>query len=157
MITIRRFLVLQALLIWQGGFLFYSSFVVPAGTKVLGSAVAQGAITARVTDTMNLLGVIALALLALDQGQTSDTSSLRTQMRWWCWTIAFLCQGLLLYFHLLLDAFMDPGRTRIVIHPPFLPVHRLYLLTISLQWFVCLLLLWFLLKAWRNEDRIAQK
>ena len=49
MTPLRRFLVVQALLLWQGGFLFYAAFVVPAGTEVLGSAAAQGAITVRAT------------------------------------------------------------------------------------------------------------
>jgi hypothetical protein len=154
MITVRRFVLLQALMIWQGGFLFYAAFVVPAGTQALGSAGAQGAITARVTDTMNELGLFALAMLALDLGLTRDANIKRTTMRWWCWCIAFLCHGLLFYFHFLLDAFMDTVRTRIVIGPPFRPVHRMYLWTISVQWFCCLILLWFNVQAWRSEDKV---
>ena len=42
---------------------------------------------------------------------------------------------------------------KIVIGPPFRPVHRLYLWTISVQWFVCLILAWYTLLAWRSEDR----
>jgi hypothetical protein len=156
MLTVRRFVVLQSLLIWQGGFIFYASVVVPVGTAALGSAVAQGAITARVTDTMNTLGVIGLAVLALDLRLTHDPNSQRTTIRWWCWSVALLCQGLLFYFHVLLDAFMDPARTRVVIGPPFRPVHRMYLWSISAQWFACVLLLWFNLQAWRAEDRRAQ-
>jgi hypothetical protein len=156
MLTARRFVVLQSLLIWQGGFLFYAAVVVPAGTEVLGSAAAQGAITARVTDTMNVLGLAALTILALDLRLTHDSNSQRTAIRWWCWSVALLCQGLLFYFHILLDAFMDPARTRIVIGPPFRPVHRMYLWTISVQWFVCLLLVWFNLQAWRVEERTGQ-
>ena len=157
MITVRRFLVLQALMIWQGGFLFYASVVVPAGTEVLGSSGAQGAITARVTDTMNQLGLVALAILALDLRLTRDTNERRTAARWWCWSLAFLCQLLLIYLHMVLDFFMDPARNRIVIGPPFRPVHRVYLWTISFQWFLCLLLAWFSLRAWRAEDRFEVK
>jgi hypothetical protein len=157
MLTVRRYAVIQSLLIWQGGFLFYAAIVVPAGTEVLGSAVAQGAITARVTDTMNALGAIALIVLALDLRLTADQNSQRTAIRWWCWSIAFLCQGLLFYFHLLLDAFMDPTRSRVVIGPPFRPVHRMYLWTISLQWFVCLFLVWFNIQAWGAEERTTSK
>ena len=156
MLTVRRFVVLQFLLIWKGGFLFYAAVVVPAGTEVLGSAAAQGAITAHVTDTMNVLGLMALTILVLDLRLSHDQNSQRTAIRWWCWSVALLCQGLLFYFHLLLDAFMDPARTRIVIGPPFRPVHRMYLWTISVQWFVCLLLVWFNLQAWRVEERTGQ-
>jgi hypothetical protein len=157
MITLRRFVVIQALMIWQGGFLFYAAVVVPQGTEVLGSSAAQGSITAGVTDTMNLLALFALAVLALDLRLSSDSNENRIAIRWWCWCLALLCQGLLFYFHLLLDFFMDPGRTRIVIGPPFRPVHRMYLWTISVQWFVCLLLVWFNVRAWRAEDQLARE
>jgi hypothetical protein len=141
------------MLAWQGGFLFYSAVVVPAGTEVLGSAAAQGAITARVTDALNVLSLGALAMLAFDLRVTRDPNHRRTTLRWWCWTLAMLCQGLLFYFHLLLDAFMDGDRNRVVIGPAFLVVHKFYLWTVSLQWLVCLLLVWLLVPAWRAEDR----
>ena len=58
MTPLRRFLVLQSLLLWQGGFLFYAAFVVPAGTEVLGSSAAQGVITTRVVDALNVCGAV---------------------------------------------------------------------------------------------------
>jgi hypothetical protein len=154
--TVRRFVLLQALLLWQGGFLFYAAVVVPAGEEVLGSAAAQGPITARVTDTLNTIGLVALVVLAIDLRLTLDSNVHRTAIRWWCWSVAILCQVALFYFHVLLDAFMDPTRTRVIIGPPFRPVHRMYLWAVSVQWFVCLLLLWFNLRAWRAEERIVQ-
>ena len=36
MTLLRRFAVVQLLMLWQGGFLFYSGFVVPVGTDLLG-------------------------------------------------------------------------------------------------------------------------
>jgi hypothetical protein len=156
MISARRLLVLQVLLLWQGGFLFYTAVVVSTGTTVLGSATAQGAITARVTDTLNLIGVVGLAILAAELGLTRDPASRRTEARWWCWWIAFVCQGLLFAFHHLLDAFMDPQRVRVVIVPPFKPVHVMYLWTSTLQWFVCLVLSWLTVAAWRAEDRFQR-
>ena len=35
--------------------------------------------------------------------------------------------GTAIRLHHLLDAFMDPQRLRVVIGPPFYPVHRMYL------------------------------
>lgn len=150
--TLRRFLVVQFLLLWQGGFLFYTAVVVPTGTQTLGSAAAQGAITARVTDTLNVVGAVGLAVVALDLALTRDTVWRRTYARWWCWGIAFVCQVLLFAFHQLLDAFMDPARTRVVIGPPFYPVHRMYLWASSIMWFACFVLAWLSLLAWRAED-----
>jgi hypothetical protein len=153
MTTLRRLLVLQVLLLWQGGFLFYVSFVVPAGTAVLGSAAAQGAVTARVTDVLNVLGVLGLIALALDAALTRDPTHRRTTARWWCWWLAFACQFVLFVSHRLLDAFMDPGRTHVVVRPPFYPVHRVYLWASTVQWLACLVFAALTLAAWRAEDR----
>ena len=81
MTTLRRFLVVQALMLWQGGFLFYAAVVVPAGTEVLGSGAAQGPITARVTDALNLCGLAALVLTAWDQAVTRDPAPRRNPFR----------------------------------------------------------------------------
>ena len=153
MTTFRRFLVLQILLVWQGGFLFYTAFVVPAGTEALGSAAAQGAITARVTDWLNLLGVVGLAAVAWELNYSRDSDARRTAARWWSWGVALVCQLLLLYLHQLLVAFMDPGRSRVQIREPFYPVHRVYLWTSTILWLACLLIAVLTLAAWRAEDR----
>jgi hypothetical protein len=151
LLTFRRFLVVQALLLWQGGFLFYAAVVVPAGTKLLGPA-GQGAITARVTDALNVAGAVGLAVLALELSLTRDSNSRRTACRWWTWGVALLCQGLLIYLHVLLDYFLDDDRRRVVVRTPFYPVHRLYLWASTVQWLACLLLTWWTLRAWRAED-----
>jgi hypothetical protein len=153
MITLRRCLVFFVLLLWQGGFLFYTAFVVPVGSEVLGSAAAQGAITARVTDTLNVLAVIGLAVLAWEMNYHRDLDPRRTAVRWWCWSIAFVCQVVLFYLHRLLDSFMDPTRTHVLIRPPFYPVHRIYLWTSTVQWVACLLFAFLTVRAWRAEDR----
>ena len=102
-ISLRRFVVLQILLLWQGGFLFYTAVVVPTGTAVLGSSAAQGAITARVTDVLNRIGIAALVIFAAELGLSRDPFARRTA-RWWCWWLLFLSQSLLLCCHRLLDA-----------------------------------------------------
>ena len=150
-LSLRRLLVVQVLLLWQGGFLFYTAVVVPTGTSVLGSASAQ-ARSPRVTDALNRIGLVGLAILAVELGLTRDPIAKRTLARWWCWWVLFVAQFLLLYFHCLLDAFMDPERTRVVIRPPFYPVHRLYLWASTAQWLACLVLVWLTLLAWRAED-----
>jgi hypothetical protein len=157
MTLIRRFLVLQALLLWQGGFLFYSTFVVPAGTEVLGSAAAQGAITARVTDALNACGVVGLAFAAWDLARGRDPDRRRTAARWWCWSLAAVTQLALVCLHELLESFMDPGRTHVVVGSSFRPVHRAYLWVSTAQWLVCLALAWWTLRAWAAEDAEAKQ
>ena len=145
----RRFLVFQILLLWQGGFLFYTAVVVPIGTGVMGSAAGQGVVTAHVTDWLNRLGVVGLVLLAWDIAATKN----RCAPRWWCWTVAVVCQYLMCFFHDLLDAFMDPARTVVVIRPPFYPVHRMYLWASTVQWAACVALAWLTLRAWAEGER----
>lgn len=152
-VLVRRFLVAQVLILWQGGFLFYTAFVVPAGTEALGGPAAQGAITTRVTDVLNVLGVVGLLAAAWELNYSRDLDPRRTAARWWCWGVAVACQAVLLLLHRLLDAFMDPTRTFVVIVPPFYPVHRAYLWASTVQWLVGLPFAALTLVAWRAEDR----
>src|SRR4249920_597526 len=63
---LRRFLVLAALMFWQGGFVFYAGVVVPIGTEVLGSPSEQARITRRVALYLNASGAVALVLFLWD-------------------------------------------------------------------------------------------
>jgi hypothetical protein len=151
--SVRRFLVVQALMLWQGGFLFYAAVVVPTGTQVLGSSAAQGVITARVTDVLNACGAAAVVLVGWDLAVTRDPSARRTAARWWAWAVVLVGQYLLFVLHQMLDYFMDPGRTQVVIGPPFRPVHRAYLWVSTVMWAACLPLVWWTLRAWAAEEK----
>lgn len=148
MTSARRFLVFQVLLLWQGGFLFYAAVVVPTGTQLLGAA-GQGAITARVTDVLNVIGAVGLAALALELRWTRDPSRPRTACRWGAWIVALVCHGLLIFLHLRLDAILE-GRAE---RGAFYALHAAYLWTSTAQWIACVLLAWWTLRAWREEDR----
>ncbi|MCS6865590.1 MAG: hypothetical protein RMJ56_12270 [Gemmataceae bacterium] len=152
--TARRFLMLQVLLVWQGGFVFYAAFVVPVGTQLWGAA-AQGAVTARVTDALNGVGLIGVGLLALEVAYSRDPHPRRTVCRWSAWSIVMVCQFVLLYLHQLLEAFMDDDRRVVIVQPPFYPVHRVYLWVSTILWLACCLWLWWTLRAWTAEDRAA--
>ncbi len=152
MTALRRFLVVQSLMLWQGGFLFYAAFVVPVGTEILGSSAAQGTITARVTDSLNLCGLVGLVLMTWDLAVTCDPTARRTAARWWCWAVVGGCQFLLFIVHGLLDSLMDPSRTYVLIQPPFRPLHRAYLWTSTVQWVAGLALAWWTLRAWAAES-----
>lgn len=154
MTAVRRFAVLQLLMLWQGGFLFYTSVVVTEGTRLNG-ATGQGALTARATDWLNLIGLVALAALALDIALARDPNRRRLAARWWAFAVALVCQFVLLYLHLLLDHFMDDARRRVVVRAPFYPVHRAYLWASTVQWLAGLLLAWWAVRSWRAEDRAA--
>jgi len=149
MTILRRFLVVQALMLWQGGFLFYASFVVPTGTAVLGSSEAQGSITARVTDSLNLCGAAGLAMLAWDLLATADPSRRRRIVRWSLWLAAAGCQAVLFILHARLDAMMDAARTFVVYRQHFYRLHGVYLWTSTTQWVACLVYTWLTVQAWK--------
>jgi hypothetical protein len=151
---LRRYLVLIALMFWQGGFTFYAAVVVPVGTAVLGdSALRQGFITRRVTVWLNLTAAVALGVLALDLVLCRDRSRGRFRARLLVWVFMALCQGLLFWLHGTLDALLQE-KGRIVLDPDrFRPAHRLYLWTHTVQWVGGLVFVALTLLAWRREDR----
>ncbi len=151
--TFRRFLLLQALLLWQGGFVFYSAVVVPMGTDVLGSASAQGEITALVTVWLNRIGLAFLAVLAWDVSATRDPVARRIVVRQTLGSVTALLLLVLMYLHDLMDYFLDPTGRTIAMRRPFRIVHIIYLCTSTVHWGIGLALAWLTLAAWRAEDR----
>jgi hypothetical protein len=148
---LRRFLVVQALMLWQGGFLFYAAVVVPMGTDVLGSF-EQGRVTRHVTDWMNVIGAITLAILAWDQ---IGSSTLR-RTRWAMWAILAMGLVMLAVLHPRIESYVDFSATGgISDYPAFYLWHRVYLYVTSTQWFVSLLYVAVMLRAWAAKPRAA--
>ena len=125
---VRRFLLFQSFMLWQGGFLFYTSFVVPVGTRVLGSAEGQGRITARVTESLNICGLVALAFMLW------DARAARSRTRLGLWIAMAACQAALHILHAKMTALMDPTRSFVLDRDAFYGLHRIYLITSTVQW-----------------------
>ena len=144
-----RLIVILAFSAWQGGFFFYATFVVPIGSDVLESAALQGAVTQRVSNWLNVLGVIALVLLAVDQ---IAVRPLR-KPRWGVWLVTLLCHLYQLALHPWLDSQFDPATLTIKDRPRFYFWHETYLTVAGVQWFACLIAIWLLLVAWHRESK----
>lgn len=146
---LRRFLVLQSLLLWQGGFLFYALVVVPIGTDFLGSATHQGFVTQRVTLWLNRIGWVALAILAVDALATAP----RRRLRFWLVVLATILNALLAFWlHGTISERLDFDEHRIRQREGFYSLHRWYLIVSGLQWLAMLAFSAFTLSAWRAHD-----
>lgn len=153
MTLMRRICLLVAIMFWQGGFMFYSAVVVPVGTDILGSHVAQGFITRSVTNYLNLAGIFALALILCDIAFTHDTSRARRRIRWVLWLLLLVSLGSLSWLHVRLDHLINDESQSILDRRSFRDMHSWYLITSTAQWVASLTLLAFTLPAWKSEDR----
>ncbi len=145
--ALRRFLTLQALLVWQGGFLFYAAVVVPVGTDVLGSRVIQGSVTQQVTVWLNRIGILALALFSWDVASTLS----HRKTRWAVWGGMTVMLAALFYLHAVLDANFDPLKKISPDPAAFRAVHIAYLWTSTVQWLLGLEFGWLTVKAWSSS------
>jgi hypothetical protein len=144
----RRFLLLQLLMLWQGGFLFYALVVVPIGADVLGSEVDQGFITRRVTFWLNAIGALCLCVYVLDTKCVAKHQPLRKSIA----AISILLLLSLFALRQFLDSFLDPNNHTIENHHAFYRWHGLYLIISGVQWFLMLAAAWLMLAAWRAAD-----
>jgi hypothetical protein len=151
MLTLRRYLVLIALMFWQGGFTFYAAVVVPTGTEVLRSTLRQGFITREVTRYINMAAAAGLALLAWDVLAAHDPCRLRRWARAGLWLFMAGCQTLLFVLHPYLAGMMQTKGLIVHDQETFRPIHRVYLWTHTIQWFAGLLFIALMLRTWQAE------
>jgi hypothetical protein len=151
----RRFLVLIALMFWQGGFTFYGGVVVPVGSAVLGSEREQGFITRKVTNHLNLAGAVALAVWSWDLSAMRGTSPGGRRLRWAIWAGLVLSLALLVGLHPRLDELLDPEDVMVLDRRRFRSLHERYLIISTVQWAGCLLLTALTIRAWRDEDALV--
>ena len=132
----RRLLAVLLLAVWWGGFTFYALAVVPTGHQVLRSKVRQGFITQQVTNKLNVLGAVTLALLfwqwLATRRETASPGWSRAAALSWAVlavTLAALC-----WLHPRLDALLDAGQRAVLDDAKFYALHRIYLLVATIQW-----------------------
>jgi hypothetical protein len=142
-----------AVAIWQGGFVFYSGFVVKIGSWELKSDLQQGFITRRVTLELETLGWIALGVWAMSLWTTHfSRRPLRVAAAvLWCVVVAFHL-GLHFQWHAV-DRTLDVATRGIRDPAAFATAHRIFLWAASLQWLLVVILSGVTLQAWQLEKR----
>lgn len=150
MVMTRRFLVVLALMAWQGGFMFYGAVTVPVTRAKLEGRPERSIITQKVTQWMNLIGTAAILAMYADCWASPLKSR---RWRWIVWLGMALPHPLLLWLHLKLsDQMAAPG-----FHTSnlagFSHWHRAYLMVNTLQWAAGMAFVVLSLRAWREEDR----
>lgn len=143
-----RFLTLQLLMLWQGGFLFYALVVVPVGGRVLGNETLQGFITQRATVWLNGIGAASLALLTLDAIVHRRFRVLRIVVMVVAWSLL----ASLFALHDKLDSLLDAEYQVVNDSAAFYPLHAVYLTLSGVQWALMLVAAWLMLAAWRKTD-----
>jgi len=145
----RRFLVLAALMFWQGGFTFYAAVVVPVGQRLFGDEM-QGSVTRQVTNYLNLSGGIALLVLAWDAAAAGSPSPLYRRARWLAWVGMATTLALLIWLHGYMEELLDAESFNRTF---FRSAHRWYFWVSTIQWTCCLAFITFTLAVWRGGDR----
>jgi hypothetical protein len=154
MTTLRRFIVIQALMLWQGGFLFYAAFVVPTGAKVLGGAFEQGRITQFVADTMNWVGLAAIVVFAWELLHAPPRPGSLKRLLWITWLVMAAGLASLFSIRLQLLELVDFEDSTFPDRRLFHFWHRIYLWISTLQWAAGLIFVMALVYSWRRSDAL---
>lgn len=149
-----RTILIAAFALWFGGFIFYVSFVVPIGSRVLNSARTQGFITQEVTHWLNLVCGIAVAMMLAESAISWKQS--RPPWRGIQLTAVLACLAMLgglIWIHPLLDGLIDLENGKITNRQRFHGLHRVYLWLCTLQWAAACVWLPIAIASWENRER----
>jgi len=132
---LSRLATVLAMALWWGGLTFYALFVVPTGVDVLGGETEQGFITERVSNIINVCGIVALVvLLANAAASWRSIGRLAKSVIAITWLAMAAAQLVLLLVHPRLDALLDVTSHSITEPSSFHRLHEFYLSVTTVQW-----------------------
>jgi hypothetical protein len=138
--------------LWWGGLTFYALFVVPTGVDVLGGETEQGFITQRVSNIINLCGLLALAVLLVHAAASWRSIGRFAKITLsTTWLITAAAQTALFLMHPHLDALLDVPSHSIIEPSSFHRLHELYLTVTTIAWSAALLHLVAIITIWSRE------
>jgi hypothetical protein len=134
--SVRRFVVIAAVAFWLGGFTFYSGVAIPMGVEVLGGHRTVGFITERVTNWLNVAGVITLAVLLWNMVAVRPSTGKPVRILLIVtWLVMAGIEIELICLHPVLDHLLVPHAREILNEDRFDLLHHVYLISSSVQWF----------------------
>jgi hypothetical protein len=142
-----RLSALLTLAVWVGGFTFYGAVVIPILHDEMGVR-ATGFVTKRVTDAINVMGAITLAVWWLTVAIERSAGSARIRRAKLSLLIATTATLIFLAaLHRVMDRRLDSGDFQ-----DFYPLHRAYLIASTIQWLLNVGLMAASLVLWRDAD-----
>ncbi len=150
----RNFLVIAAIAFWLGGFTFYSGVAIPMGVEVLGTHRAVGFITQRVTYWLNVAGVAALSIFLANiaLGWRSSSRFVR-RMLVMSWVVMVAIEIELFVMHPMLDRLLITQPVREILDVDrFDFLHRIYLLSTTVQWGFGMVHVWGICLMWAGRN-----
>ena len=153
--AIGRFLVIAAIAFWLGGFSFYSGVAIPMGVEVLGTHKAVGFITQRVTNWLNVCGVVALTiLLANTLAMWKGRGKLLRYTLLATWAAMAMIEIELIALHPVMDRLLTAQPVREILNPDrFDLLHHVYLISTTVQWLFGMIHVWCVAVAWQHTAR----
>lgn len=152
--VLGRVLVILAGAFWLGGLTFYSGVVIPTAHEVLRSHRRVGFITQQVIGWINVAGIVALAIFlchAIAAWRVLGPGRLRKALPATWVTLASL-QVALSALHPAMDRHLDAKSRQVLDDATFYELHRVYLVTTTMQLGAGLVYLVSLLAVWRMLD-----
>jgi hypothetical protein len=125
---------------WIAGFTFFTSISLRVAHKILEVGHDFGFVTQIVTERINLVGIIAVTLLALHLFlHRSEIGRPRLiTMMFTCLTLMFTL-GTQIHMHGLLDQLIDVQAREVLDNAAFGPIHDRYQMYASIQWGVAII------------------
>lgn len=153
--TVRRFLVIAALMFWQGGFVFYAGVVVPVARHHVRPLGMQTLVTREVTNWLNVAGVVTLLLLGWDAIACPGPTRWRNRVRWLAWLGVAAGLALLAALHVYLEGTIDRETGELLDYAAMRLAHRTYLWVSAIQWALAVVWIGLTLQAWTMADRTS--
>jgi hypothetical protein len=157
--AVRRLIVIAAVAWWLGGFTFYAGVAIPMGVEVLGSHMRVGFITERVTNWLNVGGVIAMAILLANMALSRGVGGkwLRRAMLI-TWVLMACVEVELIVLHPIMDRLIATQPHRMILNEDrFDLLHHFYLISTTCQWALGVVHVWCICLSWTIAERLGRR